>query len=149
MQIHGSLSAAGLTLFMTAVMPSFAKAQPLDDTSLREAMQGCWEHRRYATPDRETGKELLLNSMLACLNREGIITGVTLDDGDAWEWMHRYSVKDRRVIVSGEVWWTVENVGDGKLIVVRPSGERRTYHHVCRTVEEDIQCERLQYKIEQ
>jgi hypothetical protein len=133
---------------MTTVIPPSAKAEPLDDTGLREALLGCWEYNRYATPDRETGKELLLNSTLACLNRDGIITGVTLDDGDAWEWIHPYSVKDRRVIVSGEVWWTVENVGDDKLIVARPSGERRTYHHVCRTAEEDVQCERLQYKIE-
>jgi hypothetical protein len=142
------LIVAGMTLFTIAVMAPVAEAQPLDGTALREAMQGCWEHRRFGTLDRETGKEPLLNSMLACLNREGIITGVTFDDGDGWEWMHRYSVKDRRVIVSGEVWWTVEDVGDGKLIVVRPTGERRTFDHVCRTAEEDVQCERLQYKIE-
>src|SRR5688572_12308971 len=124
MQVHRPLVAAGLTLLITAVIPPLAKAQPLDDAGLREALQGCWEYRRYATPDRETGKERLLNSTLACLNREGIITGVTLDDGDAWEWIDRYSVEDRRVIVGGEVWWMVENVGDGKLIVVRPSRER-------------------------
>jgi hypothetical protein len=136
---------AARLLSLIALIPLIAKAQPLDDMALREAIQGCWE---YEKPDPVTGRATPLTSILACLNHEGVITGVTFNDGDGWEWIHSYSIQNGSVIVEGEVWWTIEDVGGGRLIVVKNSGERRIYRHVCRTVEQDIQCERLKYKIE-
>jgi hypothetical protein len=110
-------------------------------------LHGCWNHNEFQFTDTPGDKPKLIRSQLACFNDRGVATGVTLDDGDGWEWIHRYVLEGDSLIVGEQSWGRVLDASATRLLLI--NGEiLRAYDLVCRKPGEDVQCDRLQYKIE-
>jgi hypothetical protein len=106
---------------------------------LRGLLLGCWQHERRT-------KEGLVGTYLVCFREDGRVTGVTIDDGDGWDWVHRYRIKENDIFFDHTFWGHVRTIAADKMIIDMKGGPT-DLELVCRTKRQDIQCQRLTDKI--
>ncbi len=115
---------------------------------------GCWEHIRYA--QSHDGPPKQIGSHLMCFNGEGIMSGVTFDAGDGWDWNQYYRLEDNRVAVyawedqkyNWHIQFVIKQISKSEM-VVESTGETLIFKLVCRAEQEDVQCGRMKETIEQ
>jgi hypothetical protein len=114
-------------------------AKSSEAMEVHRLLLGCWQH------DRRT-KEQLIGSYLVCFRKDGRVTGVTFDGGDAWEWRHDYRIKRNWVFFGDTAWGHVQKIAAEKMIIEMNSTQM-DFELLCRTKRENIQCERLKYRL--
>jgi hypothetical protein len=114
---------------------------------------GCWEHKRYGE-SAGSGEKPFAGSHLVCFNDKSVMSGVTFDAGDGWDWVQPYILRDNHVmsncyqLIGKEYGWaqcevfTVRQI-DSSGMNVESDGKLLRYRLVCHTEQENIQCERL------
>jgi hypothetical protein len=122
------------------------------------ALLGCWEHERLGVSPSSQGKEVRIGSHLMCFNHKGVMSGVTFDAGDGWDWNNMYRLEDSRIIVYAYYWdsakyewkarYNIKQI-DKTSMDVEIGSEHLRYSLLCHTVQENIQCERMKEEPEQ
>ncbi len=108
------------------------------------ALFGCWVNDpRSAAPN------------LICFNRMGVMSGVTYVTGEPRDWKAPYALDENRVLARSSQWVGTNSFGGGpfKYFTIRRIGAFGMdveagrgvvrYHLLCRSEEENPQCERL------
>lgn len=117
-------------------------------TELHSSLLGCWENLRFANEvNNQKAQKLLIGSYMVCFRKDGRVTGVTFDDGDGWEWSDSYHVDKDIIYFNSKIWGQVLNI-TAKNITAELNGKRMEFKFLCRTKQEDIQCERLEYQLD-
>jgi hypothetical protein len=111
-------------------------ATPACASDLALIANACWEYKRFTI---ETKLDF---SHLICFQRRGWATGFTFHGHDSWDWSHRYKIVNRIIFLDGERWSSVLSVDQHRMII-DDGEEQRTYHYVCHTKAENVECERL------
>ena len=107
------------------------------------ALFGCWVyHPHGAAPN------------LICFNRMGVMSGITYETGEPRDWKAPYALDENRVLGQSAQWqdnsfgwgpfkyFTIRRIGAFGMDVEAGRGVVR-YHLLCRSEEENPQCERL------
>ena len=122
-----------------AFVGEITAAKLSEATEVHRLLLGCWQH------DRRT-KEKIIGSYLVCFRKDGHVTGLTFDADDAWEWRHDYRIKENWVFFGGTAWGQVQKIAAGKMMI-EMNGTQMDFELLCRTKRENIQCERLKFKL--
>jgi hypothetical protein len=126
-------------------LSSQVHAEAPQPSDLKILIRGCWNYEELQYPDAPSGTPELISFQIACFNEKGVVTGLTFHDGDGWDWIYDYLLENDSLVVGGTSWGRILDASATKLLLI--AGDKlRAYNIVCRTPEEDVQCERLQYK---
>jgi hypothetical protein len=133
-----------IVLFL-AFVGEITAAKSVEAKKLHGQLLGCWENKRFGNGlDNQRTEERLIGSYLVCFRKDGRVTGLTYDAGDAWEWSYDYRLTDSWVFVAGRTWGQVEKIAS-KTMTVEMNGKPIDFEFLCRSKKENTQCERLEY----
>jgi hypothetical protein len=119
-----------------------APAKSIETAKLHSLLFGCWENERFdGGPDNR-----LIGSYLVCFRKDGWATGLTFDAGDAWEWSYDYRIEGNLIYFGETSWAQIKKIGE-KAMAVEMKDKRMDFELVCRSKQENLQCERLEAKL--
>jgi hypothetical protein len=118
-------------------------AAPACASDLALIVNACWEYKHFRERDIKGAIETkLAGSQLICFQPGGRAAGLTFHRDDAWDWSYGYKIANHVIFLRDEVFGRVLSV-DLHRMIIADGDEQRTYRYVCRTMAENIQCERL------
>jgi len=124
---------------IVAFVGEITAAKSSEAAELHRLLLGCWQHDRHT-------KEKLVGHYLVCFRKDGRVTGVTIDGGDGWDWVHDYRIRENGIFFGGTSWGHVQTIAADKMIIDM-KGTQIDFELLCRTKRQNIQCERLTDKL--
>jgi hypothetical protein len=138
------------SLAIVAPLISFcasASAQQNENQTLQAMLIGCWENKRFQEQAEAKPAQAMIGSYLVCFRTDRQVTGVTFDAGHGWDWSDDFDIASgTTVLFDSTTWGQVLHIDQNSMLVAMKRGPTK-FERLCRTPTENIQCERLNDKL--